>query len=61
MAYYKFTDQIYRNREIELFNDEKWYDMTYIDDVIDGITLIQFAYQIKIKDMNCLILEIICQ
>ena len=51
MAYYKFTDQIYRNREIELFNDgEMARDMTYIDDVIDGITsLIQFCISNKNK------------
>ena len=44
MAYYKFTKHIKENKKIVLFNDGNMArDMTYIDDIIDGITrLLQF-------------------
>ena len=38
MAYYSFTDALQNNKEITLINDGNMYrDMTYIDDIIDGI------------------------
>ena len=38
MAYYSFTESLKNNKQIILFNEGKMArDMTYIDDVIDGI------------------------
>tara|TARA_Y100001935_G_C17291770_1_gene503778 strand:+ start:1191 stop:2141 length:951 start_codon:yes stop_codon:yes gene_type:complete len=40
MAYYNFTKRILRNEEIILFNNGKTSrDMTYIDDIVEGILL----------------------
>lgn len=40
MAYYKFAKAILLNKEIKLFNKGKMSrDMTYIDDIVDGILL----------------------
>ena len=39
MAIYKFTDRIYRGRDIEMYGDgSSRRDYTYIDDIIQGIT-----------------------
>lgn len=41
MAYYKWTEDLFAGREIELRNDgEMWRDMTYVDDVTKSIKLI---------------------
>ncbi len=41
MAYFKFTKSIFNNQKIQLFNKGKHKrDFTYIDDIINGITLI---------------------
>ena len=38
MAYYLFTDKIYKNKVISVFNNGKMKrDFTYIDDIINGI------------------------
>ena len=38
MAYYSFTNSISNRKEIKLYNHGNMYrDMTYIDDIIDGI------------------------
>ncbi len=40
MAYYFFTKNILENKEIPIFNNGNTYrDMTYIDDIINGINL----------------------
>jgi UDP-glucuronate 4-epimerase len=40
MAYYKFSKKLLNNEEITLFNNGSMYrDMTYIDDVINGLLL----------------------
>ena len=39
MAVYKFTDKIFKNKKIELFNNGKHTrDFSYIDDVVNSIT-----------------------
>ncbi len=41
MAYYKFTELLYNNKPIPLYNKGKHRrDMTYIDDVVDGIAAV---------------------
>ena len=48
MAYYIFTDRIYNNKSVDLYNfGQMERDLTYIDDVIDGIK------QSIIKNPNC--------
>ena len=38
MAYFSFTDKIYKRKTIEVFNKGEMYrDITYIDDIISGI------------------------
>ena len=38
MAYYSFTNSIFNRKEIKLYNYGNMYrDMTYIDDIVDGI------------------------
>ena len=38
MAYYKFTKNIYEDKEIEVYNNGQMKrDFTYIDDIIEGI------------------------
>ena len=38
MAYYIFTEKIFKNETIEIFNYGKMErDYTYIDDIVDGI------------------------
>lgn len=40
MAYYNFTKRIIQNKEITLYNEGKTFrDMTYIDDIVNGIIL----------------------
>ena len=40
MAYYKFTDMIKNNTQINLYNNGNTYrDMTYINDIVNGIRL----------------------
>ena len=39
MAYFKFTDKIFNNEPIEVYNNGNCYrDFTYVDDIVDGIT-----------------------
>lgn len=41
MAYYKFTKLLYDNKSISLYNEGKHKrDMTYIDDIVEGITAV---------------------
>ena len=52
MAYYKFTMNALNNQEITLFNDGKLSrDMTFIDDIIDGIFGV-ISYLDKIKNKH---------
>ena len=38
MAYYKFTDSIFRGRPIDIYNHgQMWRDFTYIDEVVEAI------------------------
>ena len=38
MAYYKFTDSIYNEEEISIYNNGKMKrDFTYIDDIVESI------------------------
>ncbi len=38
MAYYKFTDSIFRGQPIDIYNHgEMWRDFTYIDEVVEAI------------------------
>ena len=40
MAYFKFTKSIFNNQKIQLFNKVNIKRFTYIDDIINEITLI---------------------
>ena len=52
MAYYKFTESIINQELITLYNDGKMYrDMTYIDDIIQGICgAINYVCRVKCKN-----------
>ena len=57
MAYYKFTDQLYKSKEIYLHNNGKMMrDLTFIDDIVFGITqaieLIKEDYHFKNEIFN---------
>lgn len=41
MAYFKFTKAILEGQPIEVYNNgDMWRDFTYIDDIVEGITLV---------------------
>ncbi len=49
MAYFSFTDAIFNNREIKVFNNGDMYrDFTYIDDIVEGI--VKLLDKIPLKD-----------
>lgn len=52
MAYYKFTESIINQELITLYNDGNMFrDMTYIDDIIQGICgAINYACRVKCKN-----------
>lgn len=52
MAYYSFTDAIYNNKQIKIYNNGQLSrDFTYIDDVIDAILLLRKS---RMTDSNVL-------
>lgn len=41
MAYFKFTNKIYKDEPVDIYNNgDMWRDFTYIDDIVEGITKI---------------------
>ena len=49
MAYFKFTENIFNGKKIDIYNKGKMYrDYTYIDDIVDGIYKLTY----KIPKLN---------